>query len=193
MNMKLPLGALTAGVLLAGLAAGGAAVAHDPAPTTTAEVAKDTRAETKTSRTSVQHERGIVVEATSQDESAPVWLSLYENDRHGNSVQVMIGDPEDDLIGALDQPEPFVVDGAVDVVVDIAGQPARLTGTLTETDRTRTVDPLQDAGEQLVVRGTQTQLVADLVLVYDGRSIPLAAAPAFAYDLETRRVTLYGG
>ena len=54
------------------------------------------------------------------------------------------------------------------------------------------VEPVQDGGEQIVTRGTHTQLVGDLTLTYDGVTVPLQLDTAFGYDLEVRKVALYG-
>lgn len=203
MHTKLTLSSLAVGALLAGLTLGGTAMAHEDAPadrqttqqTQNTQQTQQTHAaestDAKQDRVSVQRERGLVIEAVSDDAALPAFVTIYENDVYGNSIQVVL-DPENDLIGAAEGTAPFVVDGVIDVTVQIAGKPARLTGTVVETDTTRNVEPVQDAGEQLVIRGTHRLLDADLTLSYDGASVPLQAAPAFAYDNETRKVTLYG-
>lgn len=177
---------VAAALLIGGLATGGAALAHDggspaePAPSSPA------------APTSTQQEKGMVIEAAGSHDGHDVQVFLYENARYGNSLQVVL-DPEQDLIGWTEQTTPFVVDGQVDVTVSVDGQPARLTGTVTESGTaTKVLDPRQDGGEQIVTRGTHTQLVTDLVLTWAGSEIDLAAAPAFAFDLDVRSTTLYG-
>lgn len=54
------------------------------------------------------------------------------------------------------------------------------------------VEPLQDNGEQIVSKGTNTPLRADVVMSLDGTTIPLDFVPAFAYDLQVRKVALGG-
>lgn len=181
---------LAAALLIGGLATGGAALAADTSSgqrTTTQP--RTAEAETPTSTT---QEQGLVIEAAGSAHGVDVQVYLYENQRYGNSLQVVL-DPEADLIGWTEQAEPFVADGQVDVAVEIDGLPARLTGTVAGTDvTTKVVEPGQDGGEQRVVRGTHTQLDADLSLAYDGVTVPLEEAPAFAFDLEVRSTTLYG-
>lgn len=178
---------VAAALLIGGLATGGAALAHDDTP------APEKRERTsQPTPTSTQQQTGIVVEASGAYEGHDALVLLYENDRYGNSLQVVL-DPENDVLGWTEQAAPFVVDGRVDVTVMIDGRPARLTGTVVETGRpSRVVEPQQDGGEQIVTRGEQTQLDADLVLEYAGATIDLDAAPAFAFDLDVRSTTLYG-
>ena len=40
-------------------------------------------------------ERGIVIECQGDAHGVQVWTSVYENQRYGNTVQVVIGDPDD--------------------------------------------------------------------------------------------------
>lgn len=185
MNSKLTLRTLAAGLVIAGLGISGTALADSGAE-------RGTDAKSTSTPVTVENQVGTVIEATGSAAGVDVWLSLYENQLHGNSLQVILGDPELDLIGATEQTAPFVVDGAVDVTVEIDGRPARLTGTVTEIGTSKMVEPVQDNGEQLVTRSRQTQLGAALTLTYDGVAVPLEAAPAFSYDNEVRRVDLYG-
>jgi hypothetical protein len=190
---------LVATTLVAGLGIAGAAVAQggeNPAQSTTvADPARQTvPAQPPTQNTpTVEQERGIVLEGSGEADGLAASTTVYENDRYGNSVQVVLGDPDDDRIGYAEQAQPFVVDGHLTATVEIDGRPAVLSGTVVASGRPeRLVDPGQDAGEQRVVRGTHTALVTDVTLSYDGTTVPLQFAPAFAYDLEVRTVDLYG-
>ena len=40
------------------------------------------------------HERGIVLDCTGTLKGRPVLVEVYENDAYGNSVSVVIGDPD---------------------------------------------------------------------------------------------------
>lgn len=186
MNSKLTLRTLAAGLVIAGLGVSGTALANDdtgrPAPA----------GNTHSTPVTVENQVGKVIEATGSADGLDVSLSLYENQKYGNSLQVVLGDPELDKIGTAEQTEPFVVDGQVDVTVQIDGRPARLTGSVAEIGTSKLVEPIQDAGEQLVTKSRQTQLSAVLTVTYDGVTVPLEAAPAFAYYNEVRRVALYG-
>lgn len=182
-----------AAVLAGGIGSASGAFAQDGPTTTGSTVAAGPTGATQApTRTSVERQNGVVIEAFGEHAGTPVAVYLYENSTYGSSVQVVL-DAEQDLIGSLEQPQPFIVGGAVDVALDVQGHDVVLTGTVTESgESARTVDPRQDAGEQIVTRGTRTPLLADLSLTVGGSAVPLEAAPAFAFDLEVRRVTLYG-
>lgn len=141
----------------------------------------------------VELQQGLVLEGAGVAGGLAAMVTVYENSLHGNSVQVVLGDPEDDRIGFTEGTEPFVVAGVLSVTVQIDGRPAVLSGTVQEVGKPeKVVEPQQDGGEQIVTRGTHTQLLVDGTLTYDGTSVPLEFAPAFAYELEVLKVSLYG-
>lgn len=188
-------GLLLAAALVVGLGGAGAAMAHqDTESVPPPEPTGDVRASAiPVPPTTVEHEQGIVLEGSGATDGRTVMATLYENSRYGSSLQVVLGDPEEDRIGFVEQAGAFVVDGRLDVEVVVEGEVVSLTGTVEEAGKpTRITEPAQDAGEQLVIRGTNTQLRADVTVTYDGVEIPMEFAPAFAFDLETRRTTLYG-
>lgn len=142
-----------------------------------------------TARTTTEHQKGIVLECAGDG----VLVTLYENSAYVNALTVILGDPDEGHFGYAEQATPFVVDGALDAGVDVEGTAVRVTGTVVEDGRpTRVVEPIQDGGEQIVSRGTNTPLAADLVAHVGGVDVPLTCSPAFAFDLETRRTVLYG-
>jgi hypothetical protein len=183
--------AIAAATLVAGIGIAGAAVAQSDEPeakesqrgtTAPAETPPDVRPDLP----SDDHQRGIVLEGTGRAGDLSVTVYVYENDAHGNSAQVVLGDPGDDRIGAVEQAEAFVVDGLLTATVEIDGRTATVTGTVAPSGAAPTaVDPAQDT-EQHVVRGTHTALAADLVVTYGNTTVPLRVSPAFAYDLEVR-------
>ncbi len=180
--------------LVAGGHASAAAPAHTPAvPTVVQPVAEvTTLTASPDTPVRVEHQVGTVLEGTAQAGTA-VMVTLYENSLHGSLVQVVLGDPEEDHIGALEQEGAFVRDGVLDVTVDVHGTPVRLHGTVVPSGRpTRLTEPVQDGGEQIVTKGTHTQLATDVTVTVGGVSAPVSFAPAFGFDLETRKVTLYG-
>ena len=182
-------------LLIAGLGIAGAATADDaakpvqrPTPTTVTSDSADQ------ANVNVEHQRGIVLEGSGLAGDLPVAVTVYENSLHGNSIQLVLGDPDNGgQIGFVEQADPFVVHGVLDATVDVDGRTVELTGTVEETGRTTKVtEPIQDAGEQVVSKGTHTQLLTDVTLSIDEESVALEFAPAFAYDLEIRKVALYG-
>jgi hypothetical protein len=184
---------LVGSLLVAGLGVAGAATANDT-PTsepsgTTAPVAVDH----PESGVNVEHQRGIVLEGAGVIGGRDVTVTVYENSLHTNTIQVVVGDPDDGLIGFVEQEQSFVINGVLEASVEIDGQTSDLKGTVEETGRAKKVtEPVQDAGEQIISKGTHTQLLVDVNLSFDGDSAKLAFAPAFAYDLEIRKVALYG-
>jgi len=178
-------------VLAAGLGTAGAAVAAGDA--STAQQAQPSTETTTEPKVSVEVQRGIVLEGTGALGEQTVMVTVYENSLYGNSVQVVLGDPDEGHFGYAEQAEPFVVDGVLRATVEIDGQTAELAGTVVPTGRaTRLIEPYQDAGEQIVDKGTHTLLVTDVTITYAGTTGPLEFAPAFAYDLESRKVVLHG-
>lgn len=182
---------LAGAVLVAGLGVTGAAVADGSADSTRPAVSAPSTNDGP--NTTVEIQRGIVLEGTGAIGDTPVAVTIYENEQHGNSVQVVLGDPEEDRIGFVEQAERFVVDGVLRATVEVDGRTVEISGTVTESGRpTKVTAPVQDAGEQIVDKGTHTPLATDVTLTYDGSTVPLTFDSAFAYDLETRKVTLYG-
>ena len=177
----------------AALVAGGYAQAAEPARTSSpAAVVSSVSAPAPDRPVSVEHQVGTVLEGTAEA-GVPVMVTVYENSLHGSSVQVVLGDPEEDNVGYVEQEGAFIHDGVLDVTVDVQGTPVRFHGTVTPSGKpTKLVEPIQDNGEQIVTKGTNTQLATDVTVTVRGVSAPVAFAPAFAFDLESRKVTLYG-
>lgn len=143
---------------------------------------------------SVERQSGIVMEGSAELNGTPIAVTVYENSLYGNSIQLVLGDPEDDHIGHVEQQAPFVVDGHLAAEVRLDGDVVALFGTVEATGRPeRSTEPTRDAGEQIVSRGTHTQLATDVTLSWGGEQVAVTFAPAFAYDLEVQRVDLYGG
>jgi hypothetical protein len=144
--------------------------------------------------TNVEHQVGVVLEGITSINGQEVILSVYDNSRYGSSATIVIGDPENGgAFGYAEQATAFVVDGELTVTVDIDGKAATLSGTVVENGKpTRIRDAMQDGGENLVTKGTNTPLLANLTLSFDGQSVPVEVGTAFGYDLEVRSTDLYG-
>lgn len=176
--------------LIATLTLGGAATAG-------ATFGQTDRAATSTATTTdngpvVETEKGIVLEGFGEAGGLEAHVTVYENSLHGNQLQVVIGDPDDDLFGSRNRSKAFVVDGQLQASVGIAGHPAVLNGTVVENGKPVEIrDSLQDAGMRIVTKGSNTPLLVDATLTYRGRTYQLSFDPAFAYDLTVKKVTLY--
>lgn len=172
------------------LSAVGVAAAH-AAPSGSDKTSTATTPAADRSHPQVDEEHGIVVEASGSAGGLTASVTVYENSLHGNSVQVVLGE---DRIGYDEGGTAYLVDGHLRATVSIDGEDAVVSGTLASAGRPENyVQPVQDAGAQIVTRGTHTALVGDLTLTYDGTVIALDLDTAFGYALETLRVPLYGG
>jgi len=175
---------------VAAILAGGYAQAAEPravAQSTTSAVSTES-----VSPVSVERQAGVVMEGTA-DAGESVMVTVYENSRYGSSIQVVLGDPDDENFGYVEQPGAFIHDGVLDVTIDVKGTPVTLRGSVVETGRPEKIrEAYQDGSQQIVDTGTHAQLATDVTVTVRGASAPVSFAPAFAYDLETRKVTLYG-
>ncbi len=134
-------------------------------------------------------ERGIVIECTGDAHGVQVWTSVYENQRYGNTVQVVIGDPDDGNGNLRETDEKFLVDGAVKASVKVDGKKAVIKGTAVRYGaRSRVYEEYGDAGFLIKTRGFHRQLRTDLVATYAGKVVPLTCDPAFYYDLEVKKI-----
>jgi hypothetical protein len=192
MNRTTTRAGVAAGVAtgLAGLAGvlGAVAPATATAPSTST-VSPSAPTSSVAPRTTVEQQTGIVLECAGDG----VQVTVYENSRYGNSVTLVVGDPELGHFAYGEQAAPYVVDGVLSAAVEVDGAPATVTGTVTPNGRpTRIVETMQDGGEQLVTRGTNAPLATSLVAHVAADDVPLECAPAYAFDLEVRRTALYG-
>ncbi|HSV37868.1 MAG TPA: hypothetical protein VLI04_03835 [Nocardioidaceae bacterium] len=164
--------------------AGGQAVAADSPPVTT-------KAETPVDTTS---QVGVVLEGFATIAEMEAYLEVYDNSRFGSSVRLIVGDLEDGgFFGYAEQQTAFVVNGQLHATVELDGRVASIEGTLVENGKpTRIRESMQDGGEQLVTRGTNTQLLANVTITFEGATIPVEVGTAFGYDLQVRTVDLYG-
>ena len=134
-------------------------------------------------------ERGIVIECTGDKHGVQVWTSVYENQRYGNAVQVVIGDPDDGNGNLRETRETFLVDGVVKASVKVSGRKAVIKGTAERYGaRTKVYEEYDDAGYLIKTRGFHRQLRTDLVARYAGKVVPLTCDPAFFYDLEVKKI-----
>jgi hypothetical protein len=136
-----------------------------------------------------EKERGIVLECVGQAHGVRIYASVYENDRYGNTVQVVVGDPDDGLGNSKQTDEKFVVDGVVKASVKVDGKRALVEGVVDRHGpRTKVYDEYTDAGFLIKTRGYHRQLLTDMGARYAGKSVPLACDTAFVYDLEVKKI-----
>jgi hypothetical protein len=155
---------VTTGALMAGAAPATAMLADDDFGTTT-----------------THRERGIVLECSGEADGLAVYASLYENDKYGNVLQVVLGE---DNGRSKNVKRPFLEDGKVRGTITIDGAKAKIRGTAETVGKKKKVHEVHDdAGYLITIDGTHRRLANDLVLTYDGSRVPLTCASAFRYDL----------
>ena len=136
-------------------------------------------------------ERGIVLECSGDAHGLQVWTSVYENQRYGNTVQVVLGDPDDGNGNSKNTDEKFVVDGVVKATVKVDGKRALIEGVVQRHGaRTPVYEEYEDAGFLIKTRGYHRQLLTDMGARYAGTSVPLACDTAFVYDLEVKKIPI---
>ena len=134
-------------------------------------------------------ERGIVIECQGDRRGIQVWTSVYENQRYGNTVQVVIGDPDDGNGNLRNTDDKLLVDGFVKASVQVNGKKAVIKGAADRYGaRTKVYEEYDDAGFLVKTRGFHRRLRTDLVARYDGLVVPLTCDPAFFYDLEVKKI-----
>jgi hypothetical protein len=136
-------------------------------------------------------EHGIVIECTGNAQGLRVYTSVYENDPHGNTVQVVLGDPDDGNGASRNTDAKFLVDGVVNARVKVNGKRATIKGTAERYGaRKKVYEEHEDAGYLIKVRGFHRKLDTDLVATYAGKTVPLTCSPAFYYDLEVKKIPI---
>lgn len=133
--------------------------------------------------TTEQHrERGFVLECTGTASGHSAYVNLYENDRFGHTVQIILDD--DPERAGHREPADIVRGRTVSTSARVQGHPARVEGTVRRVGAKVAVhETHDDAGNHIEIDGTHRRLRTDLVLTHRGTSFPLTCSPAFAYDL----------
>jgi hypothetical protein len=138
-----------------------------------------------------EKERGIVLECTGDAHGVQVYASLDENQRYGNTLQVVLGDPDDGNGASKETDQKFVVDSVVKASVKVNGKRVLIEGVAERHGpRTKVYDEYEDAGYLIKTRGYHRQIVTDMGARYAGKSVPLACDTAFFYDLEVKKIPI---
>lgn len=133
-------------------------------------------------------ERGIVLEGTGSWRGQSVAIYVYENQKYGNSLQMVIGDPDGKhAIGAGEGRDPYVIDGVLNVGLDVDGDLAVVKGTVTESGDPRPATEADADGDLITASGTHTPLLVEATFEYRGETVDLTFARSFEYELETTR------
>lgn len=179
------------GVLAGALALGAVQAAGDNAPAAepkTSASSAQAAVDKDLSKVTTARERGIVLEGTGTWRGQPVAVFVYENQKYGNSLQMVIGDPDGKhATGAGEGRDPYVIDGVLNVGLDVDGDLAVVTGSVTESGDPRPVTESAPDGELITTTGTHTPLLVSATFEYRGETVDLNFARAYEYDLESKR------
>lgn len=147
----------------------------------------------RTGDPSTTHERGIVVECTGGIRGRHVYTSVYENNRYGNEIQLLLGTGDHRVGGSRTDDDGFRHGHRVRAAIRVAGHRAVVTGTARQVgDRIPVSEEHDDAGQHITVTGFHHSLDTDLTLTWRGAAAPLTCATAFAYRLTVTRESTVG-
>ncbi len=133
-------------------------------------------------------ERGLVLEGTGTWRGQPVQVFVYENQKYGNSLQIVIGDPDGKhAIGSGEGRDAYVIDGVLNVGLDVDGDLAVVKGSVTESGDPKPVEESAPDGELVTASGTHTPLLVEATFEYRGETIDLNFAKGYEFDLESGR------
>ena len=139
-----------------------------------------------------EKERGIVLQCTGAAHGLSAYVDLYENDKYGNVVQVILND-NPDTAKSREPAKDFLVDGKLKTGVTIKGKRATIVGTAERVGPKKHVHEVHDdAGQHIVADGFHRRLANDLVLKYGTKTVPLDCAPAFYYNLTVTKEPIEG-
>lgn len=142
-------------------------------------------------RTAPVREKGIVLECTGRADGLSAYVNLYENDVYSNYLQVRLND--DPALSKSREPADILRGTDVRTSLLIKGLRARVTGTATKVGPKKPVhQEVDDAGQHVVMDGFHRRLAHELTLTYDGTTVPLRCAPAFAYVLNVTKTDTTG-
>lgn len=180
------------GVLTGALTLGGVQMASgENRPATPQKSASSATSKSASPSTTTVTERGIVLEGKGTWRGQPVTVHVYENQRFGNSLQIVVGDPDGrHEIAAGEGRHAYVIDGVLNVGLDVDGDLAVVKGTVKENGPAAPATETAPDGELLSSRGTHTPLLVEATFEYRGQTVNLEFPKAFEYDLESTRTGL---
>jgi hypothetical protein len=139
-----------------------------------------------------EQQRGIVVQCTGSVRGLSVYVDLYENNQHGNVVQVILND-NPQTAKSREPEQDFLNDGVLKTGITIKGKRVAISGTAERVGAKKPVhEVIDDGGEHIVSDGFHRRLATDLVLKYGQKTVPLDCAPAFYYQLTVTREPIEG-
>lgn len=140
-------------------------------------------------KTTTVRERGIVLEGVGVWRGQPVRVFVYENQKYGNSLQIVVGDPDGKhAIGAGEGRDAYVIDGVLNVGLDVDGDLAVVKGSVSESSNPHRVTESAPDGKLISTRGTHTPLMVKATFRYRGATAELKFTTAYDYALKSTRI-----
>jgi hypothetical protein len=136
-------------------------------------------------------ERGIVIACHGDKKGLEAYVELYENNLAGNHVQVVLGGSDSGVGNDKWVDDAFRQGKDVRASIRVDGARAVVKGTARKYGpKTPVRESFDDAGYAIEIEGTHKQLRTDLVLRYDGTTVPLTCDDAFVYDLKVTKTPI---
>jgi hypothetical protein len=147
----------------------------------------------RTGEATTTHEVGNLLECTGSWKSRAVYASLYENQTYGNTIQILIGDDDDQVGGSRDVEGDFIEAGRVHGTLLVGKKRAVVAGHASRVGKKIAVhEEHDDAGQHITVDGFHRRLADDLTLTRRKKTVPLDCANAFFYDLQVTKEDITG-
>jgi len=164
--------------------------ASTSSPATPAAATASTAEKAGSGASSTTRERGNLIECTGRYRGADTFVSVYENNRYANVLQVVVGEGN----GASREVDKGFLDGTrVNGSLRLQGHKVTVSGTAERTGgKIKVHDEYDDAGQHIVVNGYHRALDSDLTMSWKGTTIRLTCDNAFYYNLKVTKTDTTG-
>jgi hypothetical protein len=145
------------------------------------------RSTASASESETHRERGLVLECRGKGQGMRAYVSVYENHKFGNTLQVVLGGPDDGRGNSRSTKRDLVDRGQLTraAKVEVDGDVAKVRGTAIKRGPTSTIhEEYDDAGNTITVDGTHRPIRTDMRLSYGDKRVDLTCDDAaFAFNL----------
>ncbi|MCW2791885.1 MAG: hypothetical protein JWO76_983 [Nocardioides sp.] len=142
----------------------------------------------RTGEPTTTHEVGNLLECTGTWKGRDVYASLYENRTYGNTIQILIGDDDDQVGGSRNVKDDFIEAKQVHGSLEIGRKRAVVEGHASRAGKKTAVhEEHDDAGQHITVDGFHRRLANDLTLTWRKKTVPLVCDNAFFYNLQVTK------
>ncbi len=144
------------------------------------------------------HEQGYAISCTAEGPSGSAFIDLYTNNTVSVPAVIVLEGPQQTLVSADDTKSARIDKGKiraqahmVDLETKAPAGKAKVRGTYTVDGAITAVnDAFSDAGEHVVVTGTNQALSTDVELRIGRQKYPLTCGTAFRFDLTVTRTPI---